>query len=492
MGRSLVATYSIVACDLDAGQWGVAVQSKFLAVGSVVPWAEPHVGAIATQSYANPRYGPDGLALLREGRSAEEVVSTLTAADEGRAQRQVGVVDGAGRAATFTGEECHDWAGGRTGDGYAAQGNILVSAATVDALATTFEQNGHLELVERLVECLAAAQAAGGDRRGQQSASLLVVEKDAGYAKLSDTIVDLCVDCSRSTRRSSASLLAKTGSAWTRHLRASWATGWRSSATTERSTRHSSTGPERRISRSASTASGKSTRSCSKHYANNRHEDDPNQRHRSDSHREGRAPVATGPAHARNRGLRHQRLHGECRGARRRGARRDRRGCRPSRGALPRRHGSRDVHRGREERRRARRDARLPRRPEGAARSEGGRRRDYRARDRRRARRALSHLAVGVRLRRDAGVQGEALLRGRGAAAGRAGSLPGKSFAAVRPRVPGGSTGSARQCARAPPDRARGRAEVRRARGDGSRSGVAPRRPALQRGGRIPASVTKR
>src|SRR6266545_5715656 len=194
MAPDVVATYSIVACDLDAEQWGVAVQSKFLAVGSVVPWAEPHVGAIATQSYANPRYGPDGLALLREGRPAEEVVSTLTAADEGRAQRQVGVVDGAGRAATFTGEECHDWAGGRTGDGYAAQGNILVSAATVDALATTFEQNGHLELVERLVECLAAAQAAGGDRRGQQSASLLVVEKDAGYAKLSDTIVDLRVD----------------------------------------------------------------------------------------------------------------------------------------------------------------------------------------------------------------------------------------------------------------------------------------------------------
>ena len=190
----IVATYSIVACDLNAGQWGVAVQSKFLAVGSVVPWAEPHMGAIATQAYANPRYGPDGLALLRAGRSAEEVISTLTATDTDRAQRQVGVVDGAGGAATFTGEECHDWAGGRTGDGYAAQGNILVSAATVDALATTFERNGHLELVERLVECLAAAQAAGGDRRGQQSASLLVVEQDAGYAKLSDTIVDLRVD----------------------------------------------------------------------------------------------------------------------------------------------------------------------------------------------------------------------------------------------------------------------------------------------------------
>ena len=190
----VVATYSIVACDLAAGQWGVAVQSKFLAVGSVVPWAEPHVGAIATQSYANPRYGPEGLALLSEGRSAEETVDALTAADEGRAERQVGVVDGQGRAASFTGSECHDWAGGRTGPGYAAQGNILVSGETVDALAATFEQNGHLSLAERLLECLAAAQAAGGDRRGQQSASLLVVEKDAGYAKLSDVVVDLRVD----------------------------------------------------------------------------------------------------------------------------------------------------------------------------------------------------------------------------------------------------------------------------------------------------------
>jgi uncharacterized Ntn-hydrolase superfamily protein len=190
----VVATYSIVACDLAAGQWGVAVQSKFLAVGSVVPWAEPQVGAIATQSYANPRYGPDGLALLREGRTADEVIEALTSADEGRDERQVGVVDNAGRAATFTGEGCHEWAGGRTGDCYAAQGNILVSEATVDALAATFESNAHLELGQRLIECLAAAQAAGGDRRGQQSASLLVVEKDAGYAKLSDTVIDLRVD----------------------------------------------------------------------------------------------------------------------------------------------------------------------------------------------------------------------------------------------------------------------------------------------------------
>jgi uncharacterized Ntn-hydrolase superfamily protein len=190
----VVATYSIVACDLPAGQWGVAVQSKFLAVGSVVPWAEPRVGAIATQSYANPRYGPDGLALLREGRTAEQVVEALTFADEGRDERQVGVVDGAGRAATFTGSACHEWAGGRTGDCYAAQGNILVSEATVDALAATFESNAHLELGQRLIECLAAAQAAGGDRRGQQSASLLVVEQDAGYAKLSDSVIDLRVD----------------------------------------------------------------------------------------------------------------------------------------------------------------------------------------------------------------------------------------------------------------------------------------------------------
>jgi uncharacterized Ntn-hydrolase superfamily protein len=192
--RPLVATYSIVACDLEASQWGVAVQSRFLAVGSVVPWAEPQVGAIATQSYANPRYGPDGLALLRAGKTAQETVSALTTADEGRDERQVGIVDAHGNAATFTGDQCHEWAGGRTGAGYAAQGNILVSHETVDALALTFENNGHLTLAERLIECLATAQTAGGDRRGQQSASLLIVEKDAGYAKLSDVVVDLRVD----------------------------------------------------------------------------------------------------------------------------------------------------------------------------------------------------------------------------------------------------------------------------------------------------------
>jgi uncharacterized Ntn-hydrolase superfamily protein len=189
-----VATYSIVACDLDAGQWGVGTQSKFLAVGSVVPWAEAQVGAVATQSYANPRYGPDGLALLRQGLSAEDVVTRLTGADDGREHRQLGIVDALGRAATFTGNECYDWAGGRTGDGYAVQGNILVSAETVDALAETFESTGGKPLAERLLDCLDAAQAEGGDRRGQQSAALLVVEKDAGYARLSDVVVELRVD----------------------------------------------------------------------------------------------------------------------------------------------------------------------------------------------------------------------------------------------------------------------------------------------------------
>jgi uncharacterized Ntn-hydrolase superfamily protein len=187
-------TYSLVAADLDAGQWGVATQSKFLAVGAIVPWAEAGVGAVATQSYANPQYGPHGLTLLREGHAAADVVERLTTADEGRAKRQLGVVDAIGRAATFTGEECHDWAGGVTGDGYAAQGNILVSEATVTAMAEDFEGSKSLPLAERLLAALQAAQRAGGDRRGQQSAALLVVEAAAGYGGLTDIVVDLRVD----------------------------------------------------------------------------------------------------------------------------------------------------------------------------------------------------------------------------------------------------------------------------------------------------------
>jgi uncharacterized Ntn-hydrolase superfamily protein len=194
MAEPVVATYSIAACDLEAKQWGVAVQSKFLAVGAIVPWAEPEVGAIATQAYANPSYGPNGLALLRDGLPASEVVERLTTEDEGRDKRQLGVVDAHGGSASWTGPGCNEWAGQRIGAGYAAQGNILVGEETVAALATTFEENPHLPLVRRLIECLAAAQAAGGDRRGQQSASLLVVQRNGGYAGLSDVLVDLRVD----------------------------------------------------------------------------------------------------------------------------------------------------------------------------------------------------------------------------------------------------------------------------------------------------------
>jgi uncharacterized Ntn-hydrolase superfamily protein len=190
----IVSTYSIAGCDLEASQWGVAVQSKFLAVGSVVPWAEPAVGAIATQAYANPGFGPDGLALLRKGLDAQEVVQRLVEGDDGRNGRQVGVVDARGSAEAYTGSECIAWAGHRTGACYAAQGNLLVGAETVDALATTFEATAGQSLAVRLLECLAAAQRAGGDLRGQQSASLLIVERDGGYAQLSDVVLDLRVD----------------------------------------------------------------------------------------------------------------------------------------------------------------------------------------------------------------------------------------------------------------------------------------------------------
>jgi uncharacterized Ntn-hydrolase superfamily protein len=189
----VIATYSIVACDLEARDWGVAVQSKFLAVGAAVPAAEAEVGALATQAWANLSYRPDGLALLRD-YSAEDVVARLVGGDEGRDHRQLGVVDTHGRAATYTGSACLEWAGGTTGDGYAAQGNILVSEATVTALAETFETSAGRPLAERLLACLAAAQAAGGDRRGQQAAALLVARRGGGYGGTSDVAVDLRVD----------------------------------------------------------------------------------------------------------------------------------------------------------------------------------------------------------------------------------------------------------------------------------------------------------
>jgi uncharacterized Ntn-hydrolase superfamily protein len=186
-------TFSIVAADLDAGDWGVAVASKFPCVGAVVPWARAEVGAVATQSWANTAFGPDGLALLREGVPAEEALGRLVEADEGREDRQVGIVDAAGRAATFTGSTCMEWAGGATGRGFAAQGNILVGEQVVEALREGFTETDG-DLCDRLLAALLAGDAAGGDRRGRQSAALLVVREGGGYEGRNDRYIDLRVD----------------------------------------------------------------------------------------------------------------------------------------------------------------------------------------------------------------------------------------------------------------------------------------------------------
>ena len=187
------STFSIVACDLERREWGVAVASRFLAIGALSAWAESEVGAIATQSWIRASYGADGLGLLAEGASAPKTLERLIATDDGREQRQVGVVDRDGRTAAYTGSECVEWAGDRCGELYAAQGNMLVSAETLSALAETFEQGGGSPLAERLLASLAAGQAAGGDRRGQQAAALRVVRRGAGYGG-ADVLVDLRVD----------------------------------------------------------------------------------------------------------------------------------------------------------------------------------------------------------------------------------------------------------------------------------------------------------
>src|SRR5579885_996264 len=188
-----VSTFSIVAFDPATGDLGIAVESKFLAVGAVVPWAKAGVGAVATQSWANTTYGPKGLELLAQGKTPDEAVAALTGPDEHRALRQVGIVDAKGRAATYTGSECFAWAGGITGPNYACQGNILVSEATVQALARTFEAASG-GLWDRLIAALAAGQAAGGDSRGQESAALLVVREGGGYSGFNDRFIDLRVD----------------------------------------------------------------------------------------------------------------------------------------------------------------------------------------------------------------------------------------------------------------------------------------------------------
>jgi uncharacterized Ntn-hydrolase superfamily protein len=188
-------TFSIVARSTDGSAHGVAVASKFLAVGAAVPAAEADVGALATQSYANLAYRPQGLALLRTGVSAADVVAGLVAADGGRAQRQLGVVGPDGDGATYTGEGCHAWAGGTAGDGYAIQGNILSGPDVVDAMRDGWlASSGDAPLARRLLAALRAGDRAGGDRRGRQSAALLVVARGMGYGGTSDVVVDLRVD----------------------------------------------------------------------------------------------------------------------------------------------------------------------------------------------------------------------------------------------------------------------------------------------------------
>jgi uncharacterized Ntn-hydrolase superfamily protein len=186
-------TYSIVALDPATGDLGVAVQSKFLAVGAVVPWAQAGVGAVATQSFANVTFGPGGLARMASGMSAAQALERLVNADPLRSQRQVGMVDAHGGGATHTGAQCFAWAGGITGPGFAAQGNILARASVVDGLVDTLVAGGR-PFPELLVACLAAADAEGGDRRGRESASLLIVRAGGGYGGANDRWVDLRVD----------------------------------------------------------------------------------------------------------------------------------------------------------------------------------------------------------------------------------------------------------------------------------------------------------
>lgn len=187
-------TYSIVAFDPETGDFGVAVQSKFIGVGPIVPWAQANVGAVATQAFANTTFGPRGLALLKEGQSAELTVRKLLTADPDREQRQLGVVDSHGNAYSFTGKECYYWAGHAVGDHFACQGNILVSEETVQEMASAYESTRG-DLVDKLLAALTAADQEGrGDVRGKQSSALLVVREQGGYGGFTDRLVDVRVD----------------------------------------------------------------------------------------------------------------------------------------------------------------------------------------------------------------------------------------------------------------------------------------------------------
>lgn len=188
-----ISTFSIVAVDPEKGELGIAVQSKFLAVGAAVPWAKAGAGAIATQALANLDYGEIGLKLLKKGYSAQETLDALLALDDKRDERQVGIVDIKGTSAAFTGKKCFNWAGHVTGKNFSCQGNILVSEDTVKQMAETFEKTEGT-LARRLVEALDKAQEAGGDKRGRQSAALLVVKNGGSYGGFNDRYIDLRVD----------------------------------------------------------------------------------------------------------------------------------------------------------------------------------------------------------------------------------------------------------------------------------------------------------
>jgi uncharacterized Ntn-hydrolase superfamily protein len=187
------STFSIVAFDFKNGDIGVAVQSKFPAVGAVVPWAKAKVGAIATQAWCNTAYGPTGLKMLEANLSAQETLRKLLADDTNPQVRQFAVVDAKGQVAAHTGTECFEWAGHITGKGYSCQGNILAGAKVVESMARAYEETSG-DLIDRLIQVLSAGQAAGGDRRGQQSAALLVVREKGGYEGFTDRYVDLRVD----------------------------------------------------------------------------------------------------------------------------------------------------------------------------------------------------------------------------------------------------------------------------------------------------------
>ena len=186
-------TFSIVAYDPKNNEWGVAVQSKFVAVGSIVPYAKAKVGAIATQAYANTSYGPNGLALLEKGLTAEETIQRLIKDDEKKEERQVGIVDSFGNAASFTGSECFEWAGHIVGKDFSCQGNILVSEEVVKAMAKAFETTRG-DLIDKLFAVLDAGQEAGGDRRGRESAAILIVKEKGAYDGGTDNYINIRVD----------------------------------------------------------------------------------------------------------------------------------------------------------------------------------------------------------------------------------------------------------------------------------------------------------